>query len=115
MTVPVLVLQTFPSQRSAPRSSSEQEASCAHISSSPNQVADALEAEHRVINEKRDRIDPVIGVRGARGDKRADRTGFGDSFFEDLPVFGFFVVKQSIHIDRLVELADAGINSHLAE
>ena len=57
----------------------------------------------------------MIGVRSSGGDKRADRTGFGDAFLENLPVFRFLVIKKRIHVHRLVELAHAGINSHLAE
>ena len=40
---------------------------------------------------------------------------FGDAFLENLPVLGFFVVEQRVHVDGLVVLAHAGINSDLAE
>ena len=115
MAVTVLVLQSFAGERGAARGAAEQESAAAHIGSGPDQVANALEAEHRVINKKRDHVDPVIGVGGAGGDKRAHRTGFGDAFFENLPVFRFLVVEQRVHVDWLVELAYAGINSYLAE
>ena len=87
----------------------------AHVGSGPDQVSDSLEAEHRVINKKRDRVDPVIGIGSSGGDKRAHRASFGDSFLENLPVFGFLVIKERVHVHRLVELADAGINADLAE
>ena len=44
-----------------------------------------------------------------------DRSRFGNAFFQNLSVFRFFVIEQRVHIDRLIELADTGINSHLAE
>ena len=49
------------------------------------------------------------------GDERAHRAGFGDAFFENLAVLRFLVIKQRVHVDRFVELADAGINSDLAK
>ena len=57
----------------------------------------------------------MIGVGSSGGDERADRAGFGDAFFQNLPVLGFLVIKERVHIDRLVELAHAGIDSDLAE
>src|SRR5579862_2184996 len=115
MAVPILMLQSFARQGGAAGGAADQEAASAHIGSGPDKVSDALEAEHRVINKKRDRIDPVIGVSGSGGDKGADRAGFGDAFLENLPVFGFLVIKKRVHIHRLVELAHARVNPHLAE
>ena len=115
MAVTVLMLQAFAGQGGAAGGAADQEAAGAHIGGGPDQIADALEAEHRVVNKKRDRIDPVIGVSGSGGDKGADRTGFGDAFLQNLPVFGFLVIKERVHIHRLVELAHARVNSHLAE
>ena len=43
------------------------------------------------------------------------RARFGDAFFENLPVLGFLVVEQRVHIDRFVILADAGIDADLPE
>src|SRR6185312_16741036 len=57
----------------------------------------------------------MIRIRSSCRNERTDRSGFGDAFFENLPVFRLFVIEQSVHIDRLIELADARINSHLAE
>ena len=39
----------------------------------------------------------------------------GDALFQNLPVLGLLVVEQRVHIHRLVELAHAGVNSHLPE
>ncbi len=115
VAVTVLMLQPFTRKRGAAGGAADQEAAGAHVGGGPDEISDPLEAEHRVINKKRDRVDPVIGVGGSGGDKGADRAGFGDAFFENLPIFGFLVIKKRVHIHRLVELAHAGINSHLAE
>src|SRR5882762_1659256 len=53
MTVAVLVLQAFAGKRGASGGATEEEASRPHIGSGPDEVGDALKAEHRVINEER--------------------------------------------------------------
>src|SRR6266853_1012961 len=70
VTVAVLVLQAFAGKRGASGSATEEEASRAHIGSGPDEVGDALKAEHRVINEEWNGVDAVSGVSGARGDER---------------------------------------------
>ena len=57
----------------------------------------------------------MIGVSSAGCNERAHRSGFGDSFFENLPVLRFLVVEERVHVDGLVKLADAGIDANLAE
>ena len=47
--------------------------------------------------------------------KRTHRPGFGDSFFENLAVSGFLVVRDLLRIDRLVQLSGVGIDAELAE
>ncbi len=115
MTVAVLVLQALASKRCAAGGASNQEAAGTHVGCGPDQVADALEAEHRVINEERYRVDSVIRVGGAGCNERAHRAGFGNAFLEDLSVLGFLVVEQRVHVDRLVKLADAGVNTDLTK
>src|SRR5262249_28359621 len=111
MAVSVLMLQALASKCCASSSAAEQESARTHIGCPPDHVADALEPEHRVINEKRDRIDAVIGVRAPGSDERAYGTRLGDAFLENLAVFRFLVIKERIHIHRFVELADTRINS----
>src|SRR5450432_2743402 len=113
MTVTVLVLQAFAGQRSASGSAADQEPTTAQIARGPDQIADTLESEHRIVNKKRDRIDPVVGVSRTGGDKRTHRSRFGNAFFQNLSVFSFLVIEQSGHVYRLIELAYAGIDSYL--
>ncbi len=93
-------------------SSAQQETARAHVRRGPNKIRDALESKHRIVNKERNRIDAVRGVRRSCGNKRAHRTGFGDSFLKNLPVFRFLVIEQRVDVDRLVLLPDARINSH---
>ena len=105
MAVAVLVLQAFAVQRRPSGGAAEQEARAAHVGGGPDQVADPLEAEHRVVDVERNRVDAVGRVRRAGGDERRHRSRLGDALLEDLPVLGFLVVEQLIAVDRLVELA----------
>ena len=100
----VLVLQPLARQRGPAGGPAEQEAAHALIGGRPDQVADALKAEHRIVDEERDRVDAVGGVRGSRGDERRHRPGFGDPLFQNLPVLRFLVIKEGVHVDRLVHL-----------
>src|ERR1700732_269397 len=109
------MLQTFSGESGAAGGSSEQEAAGAHVCGGPDEIGDTLETEHGIINKKWNGIDAVSGIGRARGDERSHGAGFGNSLFEDLAVFCFLVVKQGVHIDGLVALANARINSHGAE
>ena len=115
VAVPVLVLQALAVQRRPPRGAAEQEAARPHVAGRPDQVADPLEAEHRVVDVERDRVDRVRRVRRARGDERRHRSGLGDPLFEDLPVLGFLVVEQLIAVDRVVQLAGRRVDADLPE
>src|SRR5882762_6521035 len=53
VTVAVLVLQAFAGKRGASGGATEEEASRPHIGSGPDEIGDALKAEHRIINEER--------------------------------------------------------------
>src|ERR1700737_1506158 len=115
MAVSVLVLQTFSGQSGAAGSSTEKEAARAHVGGGPDEIGNALETEHGIINKERDGVDAVSGIGGACGDKGGHGAGFGNSLFEDLSVLGFLVIEQSVHIDGLIALADAGVDAHGAE
>ena len=109
------MLQPFAGQRRPAGGAAEQEPARARVGRRPDQVADALEAEHRVVDEERNRVDAVGGVRGAGGDERRHRARLGDALFEDLPVLRFLVIEERVHVDRLVELADVGVDADGAE
>ena len=49
----VLVLQALAGQRGAPGGGAEQEAARLDVAGRPDEVADALEAEHRVVDVER--------------------------------------------------------------
>src|SRR6202011_2963459 len=102
-------------ESSASRRTTEQETSHTHIRGGPDEICNALEAEHRVVNEKRNGVDPVSSISRARGDARGHGARLGDALFENLAVFRFFVIKQRIYIDGFILLADAGINADGAE
>ena len=58
---------------------------------------------------------PWLECELAGGDERGHRSGLGNAFLEDLPVFGLAVIQDGVGIDRLVELAHVRIDAHLAE
>ena len=73
VAVAVLVLQALAVQRRAAGRAAEQEAAGAHVAGRPGQVADALEAEHRVVDVERDHRDVVGAVRVAAAIHDASR------------------------------------------
>src|SRR6185295_17426230 len=79
------------------------------------QVTDPLEAEHRIVNEKRNGRDTDVGVSGSSGGERSHRASLGNAFFENLAVLRFFVVHQYVAIDGLIKLAPARVDSAFAE
>ena len=115
VAVAVLMLQPFAGERRPPRRAAEQEPAAARVGGGPDEVADTLEAEHRVVDEKRDRVDAVDRVRGAGRDEGCERARLVDPLFENLAVGRLLVVQERIHIDGLVELSDVGVDADLPE
>ena len=115
VAVAVLVLQALAVQRGAPGGAAEQEAARADVAGQPGQVADALEAEHRVVDVERDHRHVVRAVRGGRGDPARHRAAFVDALLQHLAVLGLAVVHQLVGVLRLVELADRRVDAELAE
>ena len=109
------MLQAFAVERGAAGGGAEQEALGPDVARQPHQVADALEAEHRVVDVERHHVHAVRRVGRARRDERRHRTGLGDAFFENLPVLRLVVVEQRLAVHRLVKLALGRINPDLAE
>ena len=111
----VLVLQALAVQRGAAGRAPHHEALGPLIGGGPDQVADALKAEHRVKDEERNHADSVRAIRRSGGNERRHRAGFGDPFLEDLPVLRLAIVQHRLGIDRLVQLAGVGVNAALPE
>ena len=113
--VAVLMLQAFAVERGAAGRRAEQKALGPDVARQPEQIADALRAEHRVVNVKRNHRHAVRGVARARRDERRHRTGLGDAFFENLAVLRFVIIKQRFAVHRLVKLALGRINADVLE
>jgi len=113
--VTVFVLQAFAVQRGAAGGAADQEATGTAVACCPSQVADTLEAEHRVEDVERQHWLVVTGVRGTGSDEGAHGARFVDAFFEDLALLVFLVEHHLVFIDWLVELADGGVDAQLTE
>ncbi len=86
------MLQTFSRECGAAGGPTQEETAGAHVCRSPDEIGDALEAEHGVINKKWNGVDAVGSIGGAGGDERSHRAGFSNPLFKDLAVLGFLVV-----------------------
>ena len=115
VAVAVLVLQAFAVERGAAGGAAEQEAARLHVAGRPGQVADALEAEHRVVDVERHHDAVVRRVRRRRGDPAAHAAGLVDAFLQDLAGLVFPVVHDLVLVDRRVLLALGVVDADLAE
>ena len=70
VAVAVLVLEPFARQGRPARRAAQQEPARARVGRGPDQVADALHPEHRVVDEERNRVHAVRGIGAAGGDER---------------------------------------------
>ena len=86
MALPVLMLQTFAVERSAPGGRADQKAPRHLVAGRPDQIRHPLKTEDRVEDEKGQRLQPVCGVGGASGDKRRQRPRFADPLFQELAI-----------------------------
>ena len=115
MAVAVLVLEPLAVQRRASRRAADQKAARTAVARGPCQVADPLEAEHRVVDVERKHRDAVVGVGGRGGDPGTERPRFVDPLLEDLPALGLAVGHQLVLVLRVVELPDLAEDPELAE
>ena len=111
----VLVLQPLAREGRPPRRAADQEPPAARVGGGPDEVADALQPEHRVEDEERNGVDAAGRVRGPRRDERRHRPRLGDALLENLPVLALAVVEQRRVVDRLVELPRVRVDAHLPE
>ncbi|MOA07392.1 hypothetical protein D3C78_1270840 [compost metagenome] len=115
MAVAVVMLQAFAHQCGSAGRGAEQKPPGAGIASGPGEVADALEAEHRVENVEGHRHHAMGAVGSARGDPGRNPAGFVQAFLHDLAVPGFLVIAQLTGVLRRVQLTDMGMDADLAE
>ena len=106
MALAVFVLQALAVERRAAGGAADQEAARTHVAGGPDEIADALEPEHRVEDEERDHLHAVRRVRRRGGDPRRHRAGFVDAFLQDLAGLVFAVPHQLIGVLRSVELTE---------
>ncbi|MNY28776.1 hypothetical protein D3C86_1627760 [compost metagenome] len=106
MAAAILVLQPFSAQRRAPGGGAEQKATGALVGRSPNQIADTLETEHRVVDVERQHRFAVRAVRRRGSDPGRQCTGFGDALLQQLTVTGFTVIEHRTSIFWFVQLAE---------
>ena len=105
VAVAVLVLQPLAVERGAPRGPAQQEAAGAHVARRPREIADPLQAEHRVVDVERDHRHVVGGIRRRRRDPGAHRAGFVDPLLQHLARLVLAVIHELVGVLRLVELA----------
>ena len=113
--MPVLVLQAFAAQRRAAGRGADQEAARTLVGGGPDEVAHALEAEHRVVDVERQHRQAVRAVAGGRRRPRRQRAGLADAFLQDLAVARLAVAHQAGGVLGLVALAFGGVDADLAE
>ena len=113
--VAVLMLKALTVERGAPRGGTAQKALRPHIARQPHQVANALEAEHRVIDIEGDHLHAMRRIGSARRHERSHRARLRNALFEDLAVFLLVVVEQRFAVHRLVKLPLGRVNADLAE
>src|SRR5690606_10272422 len=102
-------------ERGAPGGAADQEALGAAVAGGPGQIADALEAEHRVEDVERQHGLGVGAVGGGRSDPAGHGAGFVDALVEDLVLLGLAIEHHLVLVDRRVQLADRGVDAELAE
>ncbi len=113
--MPVLVLQPFAVERGAAGGAADEEAARAHVARRPGEIADALEAEHRIVDVERDHRHVRRRVGRRRRDPGGHRARLVDAFLEHLARLVLLVVHELVGVLRPVELADLAEDAELAE
>src|SRR5690348_14548440 len=101
----VLVLQALSGEGRASGRRAEQEAARLNVTGRPDEVADALEAEHRVVDVERHHVDAVVAVSRTGGNPRAQCASLVDALLDHLSLLVLAVGHQGFRILRRVELA----------
>ena len=100
----VLVLQALAVQGGASGGGAEQEAPRLHVARRPSEVADPLEAEHRIEDVEGDQREAVGAVGGGGGQPGGERPRFVDALLQHLAVLGLLVGREFPGVLGLVEL-----------
>ena len=115
VAVPILMLQSLAIEGCPPSRSAKQESTRLHIAGRPGQIADPLEAEHRVVNIERHHHPIVRRIRSRRRYPGAERASLIDPFFQNLTLLILAVVHHLITIDRFILLTLRRIDPELTE
>src|SRR5215216_2233473 len=115
VAVAVLVLEALAVQGGAAGGAADQEPPGPAVPGGPGQVADALEAEHRVVDVERDHRAVAVAVGGRGRDPGRHRPRLVDALLEQLPGPVLLVEHQLVGVLGLVELAQLGPDPELAE
>ena len=90
------MLQSLAGQRGSSCSSPHDEAACPTVAGGPAQIANALESEHRIQNEKWNGEQVMVAVGGPGGNPGRHRPRLVDPFLEYLSGFIFTIKHQLI-------------------
>src|SRR5258706_16018399 len=115
MAVPVLVLKSFAIQSGAAGGCAGGKTPRALGARRPREIADALEAEHRIEDVERHHHQVRMAVRSRRPDPGRERAPFVDALFENLSRLVFPVIHHLVAVDRLVLLSYRGGDRQLPE
>ena len=113
--VAVLVLEPLAVERGAAGRGAQHEAAAPGVAEGPELVAGALEAEHRVEDVEGDHGLAVRGVGRAGGLHGGRRARLGEALLEDLAGLVLAVGEDEVGVDRVVELAQRGVDADLLE
>ncbi len=111
----ILVLEPLPVERGPSRRGAQEESLGLDVSRQPDQVPDALEAEHGIVNIERHHVDCLGRIGRSCRNERRHCPRLGDAFLEDLALLGLFVIEEGLHIDWLIKLAKWGVDADLTE
>ncbi len=111
----VVVLEAFPLQGGAARRAPGQDAPSPDVAEQPGQVADALEAEHRIEEVDGQHGAAPRGVGRRQRDERRHGTGLGDALLEDLSLAVLGVAEDEVGVHRRVALALGGVDLGLGD
>ena len=109
------MLQAFTHESGASGGCPHQETARTCIGCLPNEIANALEPEHRIEGEEGNHGNATSGVASASCNEARHCASFGDAFFEDLTLSRFCVGQQQVVVNWFVLLAVCCVNLLLAE